>query len=129
MDNENIPQEFPVQENVSSGMNTFGVSAKALMKLPVPLFAVAAYLAMGFLWDWWHPGWLLFLGIPVYYGLVSMQGAADLRRKLLRFPIAPLCVLVYLMLGFFLHFWHPSWMIFLLIPAYYVIVGAVFPKA
>ena len=120
---ENNDAQHPVQENVSSGMN-----AKALMRLPVPLFVAAAYLAAGFLWNWWHPGWLLFLGIPVYYQLAAMAGVQDMRRKLQRFPVAVLCVLAYLILGFAFNIWHPSWMVFLLIPIYHVMVGAIFHK-
>ena len=125
MTNDNTEQitQYPVQENVSSGTNP-----KMLMRLPVPLFVVAAYLALGFLWDWWHPGWLLFLAIPVYYQLASMVGVADLRKKLNRFPIAPLCVLVYLILGFAFDVWHPAWMLFLLIPVYHCLVSAIFKK-
>jgi len=125
MDSDNTQQSapFPVQENVSSGSN-----AKTLMKLPIPLFVVAAYLAMGFLLDWWHPGWLIFLGIPVYYELAAMAAVTELRKKLNLFPIAPLCVLGYLLLGFFLDVWHPTWILFLIIPAYYILVGAIFKK-
>ena len=32
-----------------------------------PLLVVFAYLVTGFLLDNWHPGWLLFLTIPLYY--------------------------------------------------------------
>jgi len=124
MDNETTEQNaFPVQGDVSSRTDT-----KALMKLPVPLLAVAAYLAMGFLRGLWHPGWLIFLAIPVYYQLVSMAAATGMRKKLNRFPIAVLCVAAYLLLGFFCGLWHPGWMIFLLIPLYHCLVGAIFRK-
>jgi len=119
--NENT--QLPVQKNVSSGTNP-----KALFKLPILLFVVAAYLVMGFLWNWWHPGWLIFLAIPVYYQLVSMMEAASMRKKLNRFPIAVLCVLVFLLIGLFFGVWHPTWMVFLLIPLYHVMVSAVFKK-
>jgi len=125
MDNESTQQsvQYAVQENVSSGSN-----AKSLMKLPIPLFIVAAYLAMGFLWDGWHPGWLIFLAIPVYYQLASMALVSEIHKKLNRFPIAVLCVLVYLLFGFFLDVWHPTWILFLVIPAYYILVSAIFKK-
>ena len=38
-----------------------------------PVYAVVvtlAYLITGFLLDNWHPGWLLFLSIPIYYVLL-----------------------------------------------------------
>ncbi len=30
-----------------------------------PLVVVIAYLVMGFVWNLWHPGWIIFLTIPV----------------------------------------------------------------
>jgi len=123
MNEENQGVQYSVQENVSSG-----AGAKTLMRLPIPLFVVAAYLAMGFLWNWWHPGWLIFLAIPVYYQLAAMAGTAQMRKKLNTFPISVLCVLAYLLLGFFFDVWHPTWMIFLLIPLYHCLVSTVFKK-
>ena len=123
MSNDNTEQTagLPVQENVSAGTNP-----KVLMRLPVPLFVVAAYLLLGFLWNLWHPGWLLMFAVPVYYQLASMAATADLRKKLHRFPMAVLCVLAYLMLGFAFNVWHPTWMLFFLIPVYHCMVSAVF---
>jgi len=125
MDNENAEQntQRPLQEDVSAGL-----SPQALRRVPVPLFAVAVYLILGFRWNLWHPGWLLFLAIPVYYALVSMLTATSIRKKLHRFPVALLCVTAYLILGFTWDFWHPGWMIFLLIPIYHSLVNAIFPK-
>ena len=48
--------------------------------------------------------------VPVYPGLSS---------KLLKFPFPVVIVALYILLGFSLHLWHPMWMLFLLIPAYY----------
>ncbi len=31
------------------------------------LVVVIAYLVLGFTLDWWHPGWVLFLTIPIFY--------------------------------------------------------------
>ena len=42
-----------------------------------------------------------------------------LSNKMLKFPMPVLVVAVYIFLGFSVHLWHPTWLIFLLIPAYY----------
>ncbi len=42
-----------------------------------------------------------------------------LSTKLLKFPFPVFIVGLYLLFGFALHLWHPMWMLFLLIPAYY----------
>lgn len=36
-----------------------------------PIFAVIAFLIMGFVWGLWHPGWVVFLTIPAYYGVIN----------------------------------------------------------
>lgn len=47
---------------------------------------------------------------PLYPGL---------SKKLLLFPYPVLIVVIYILLGFALNLWHPAWLIFLSIPAYY----------
>lgn len=76
---------------------------------------VIAYLLMGFIGHWWHPGWLVFCSIPLYYAFIGGNG----RDWEGAFPV--LIVLIYLLLGFFGHWWHPGWLIFLLIPLYYLL--------
>jgi transcriptional regulator with XRE-family HTH domain len=41
------------------------------MRFPYPLLVTAIYLMLGFLGGWWHPGWIVFPTIPVYYSIVS----------------------------------------------------------
>jgi hypothetical protein len=64
---------------------------------------------LGFVFNLWHPGWLLFITIPLYY----MQPKNEAERWLN--PV--MITLIYLILGFFFHLWHPGWLIFLAIPA------------
>lgn len=47
---------------------------------------------------------------PLYPGL---------SKKLLLFPFPLLVTVIYIFQGFTLHIWHPTWLIFLTIPAYY----------
>ncbi len=37
----------------------------------VPSLCIAGYLLLGFLGGWWHPGWVIFFAVPVYYQTVS----------------------------------------------------------
>ncbi len=43
---------------------------KMLLTLPVYLYAVIIFLILGLLLNLWHPAWLIFLCIPLYYWLV-----------------------------------------------------------
>ncbi len=73
-----------------------------------PLLITALYLVLGFCFHLWHPGWLVFLTIPLHYVHFSS------RAEMLTNPIV--VTLIYLVLGFYFHLWHPGWLVFLAIP-------------
>lgn len=39
---------------------------------PYPVACAIIYLIMGFVFGWWHPGWVIFLTIPIYYWIVRI---------------------------------------------------------
>ena len=82
---------------------------------PFPILALLAFLCMGFIWDLWHPGWLVFLTVPIYYYIVNLIEARRVTFwKLLPYPM--FCTIIYLCLGIIWDLWHPGWLIFLTIP-------------
>jgi len=99
-------------------------NVKALYKMPVPIVITFLYLLSGFVFNFWHPGWMMFLLVPIYYQMVAVLSAKTLRQKLNRFPIAVACLFLYLFAGLAFNFWHPSWMLFLFIPIYYILANA-----
>jgi len=101
---------------------------RALWRVPVPLIVTAIYLLMGFCLHLWHPGWIIFYAIPSYYFCAAMHVVEGLRKKLFLFPITFVCLTVFFLLGFYGRLWHPAWVVFLLIPAYYSLVGTFFKK-
>ncbi len=88
---------------------------------PYPVVVTLVYLLIGFLFGLWHPGWLLFLTIPLYYTAISPKGGFDLNR----IPYPLLVSILYVVAGFAIRFWHPGWLIFLTIPLYYTLAGQV----
>lgn len=42
-----------------------------LRAFPYTLLVAIAFLCMGCIWGLWHPGWILFLTIPMYYAIVK----------------------------------------------------------
>jgi len=79
-------------------------------RFPYPVFIAFVYLFVGFVFSWWHPGWMLFLTIPLYY-------LPERERTPLRLLGNPVMItIIYLLLGFMCRWWHPGWLIFLLIP-------------
>ncbi len=95
------------------------------------LFPIAtlAYLVMGFVWDLWHPGWLIFVAAAVLSPLLSSINRPKLRPKKKSSHFGPavdwdrinaaFCAIVfllaipaYLVMGFLWNLWHPGWLIF-----------------
>ena len=88
-----------------------------LYSFPMPILIIIVYLIIGFKFGAWHPGWLLFLLIPIWYTLIA---AVD-KRNIYCFAYPILATLIYLCLGIFWNLWHPGWIIFLTIPLYYLV--------
>ena len=77
---------------------------------PNPVWVTAAYLVLGFVFHAWHPGWIIFLTVPLFY----LPDSDRTPVRLLGNPIV--ITIIYLLLGTVCHLWHPGWLIFLLIP-------------
>ncbi len=88
---------------------------------PYPALITMVYLVLGLCFSLWHPGWLLFLTIPLYYTAID----AVKKRNADHFAYPVLVVLVYLWLGCVWNLWHPYWILFLTIPLYYWIVAMI----
>lgn len=85
---------------------------------PFPVLVTIIFLLLGFLGGWWHPGWLVFISIPIYYAIVNhLDKQHDNPWRAFPYPLV--AAIVYLLLGFCGNWWHPGWLIFLTIPLYY----------
>ena len=83
---------------------------KERMAYPYPALVSFLYLVLGFVFHLWHPGWIIFLTIPLYY----LPKSESSPLKLLTNPV--MILIIYLLLGFQCHLWHPGWLIFFAIP-------------
>lgn len=80
------------------------------MRFPYPVLVTAAYLILGCVFGAWHPGWIIFLTVPLFY-------LPDSQRTPVRLLGNPVMItIIYLLLGTMCDLWHPGWLIFLLIP-------------
>ncbi len=104
----------------------------AMHRFPYPALVTIAYFFIGVLTGAWHPWWLLFLTIPLYYGIADgialkkkEEDAADEGKKrkhwMQKFPYPILVTGIYLVLGFVWGLWHPWWVLFATIPIYYAV--------
>lgn len=77
-----------------------------------PFLSLAIFFILGIQWNLWHPGWLVFLLIPLVPILLSLNSLNSLIGAL---PF--LFVIVFVLLGDIFDLWHPTWALFLFIPA------------
>ena len=55
------------------GYNWLGKSKpNTLQRFPFPIIIVAAYLLIGFIGNYWDPGWIILLTIPIYYTIAAL---------------------------------------------------------
>ncbi|MCH5199022.1 MAG: hypothetical protein J1E34_08980 [Oscillospiraceae bacterium] len=90
-----------------------------MLKLPYPLVVAAVYVILGMTFHIWHPMWLMFLTIPIYYHYAGACMAKSKKAYFLSLPVPEIIVLIYLIGGFFFFLWGTLWWVFLLIPTYY----------
>lgn len=88
-------------------------------KFPVAIIIVCVYILISVFFDLWHPGWLIFLLIPIWHTL--FEAIHKKNAHIFAYPVV--VSLIYLLLGFTISFWHPGWVLFLTIPLYYSFVS------
>lgn len=107
-----------VNGNDAAESSAHSVVVEVAKNVPIFLLTVLAYLLMGFLSDLWHPGWLVFFLIPIYYSFWEAVKKRDLQSV----PVAIIVTGVYLLLGCQWGLWHPYWALFFIIPVYHISV-------
>ena len=88
---------------------------------PYPVFVTLAYLVMGIVWHLWHPGWILFVTIPLYYPIANWAKGKRRHSFWKAFPYVIFVVCLFLLLGCIWNLWYIAWVLFLTIPIYYSI--------
>lgn len=87
--------------------------------IPFTTLICISYFVIGLLFNAWHPGWLLFLLIPIWYSFIS----AVKHKNANAFAYPVFVTLVYLCVGFLFGWWHPGWILYLTVPLYYSFVS------
>ncbi len=81
----------------------------------VAIFAAVAFFILGFVLGKWHPGWLVFLAIPLAATLLDISRRKDVSGSIIAIT-AVLATVAFFMLGTFLHIWHVAWLVYLIVP-------------
>lgn len=88
------------------------------------LITLGIYLWIGFEYSLWHPGWIVFLTVPVISTFVHAIKWKN--ANIFAYPV--LIFLGYLYFGFVEEIWHPTWLAFFTIPVYYFLAGKITEK-
>jgi len=81
-----------------------------------PILCTIVFLTLGFVWNLWNPGWMVFFLIPLVSTILYSRSINKV------FPIV--LGFIYLYIGLVYKVWHPTWIMFLLIPIFDIL----FPK-
>lgn len=66
-DADNTQKEVNIKADATSALDR---KASILTHLVFPVLCIIIYIFLGVAGGFWHPGWMIFLGIPLYYALV-----------------------------------------------------------
>lgn len=88
----------------------------------MPFISLMIFFFLGFYQDMWHPGWLVFLSIPISAILFQTR----LKEGII--ALMPfLSVIAFLVLGWGFNLWHPGWLVFLMIPIAAILLNTKYP--
>lgn len=115
------------KSDVHIGGNGVFVNGEKVRSVEIPLgvLAIIIYIVIGFCFDLWHPGWLLFILIPIISSLVDAVCKRD--ASLFQYPVFAFGIFLYA--GIVHTLWHPAWVIFLTIPIFYFLTGSMKDRA
>ena len=106
--------ENDTNESISKSYNKNEKLVIILTSALPSLIIVILYLTISSIWDLWHPGWILFLFIPI----ISSIGKVIVDKDPSKFAYPVLVTACYLFFSFKYGIFHPLWVIFLTIPVY-----------
>ena len=112
-------------KSLISKANDFGIYpelARSLAKFPFFLVVTVLYVVLCFVTKLWHPLWIMFLALPIYYQFALACKGGNKKVFMLLLPIPEIIVTVFLILGFAFDIWKYAWILFLILPIYYWIV-------
>lgn len=109
-------------KSLLSKANDFGIypaAAKKLLIFPFPIIIVFVYLLLSLTLKIWHPLWIIFLTIPIYYRFAVACKANNKKVFALLLPVPEMVVIIFLLTGILTGMWGYASIMFLIIPLYY----------
>lgn len=95
-------------------------SLKQLGIFPIGTFSVILFLILGFAFELWHPGWVIFLAVPFMYTMWrnAFNKNKDSRMAGWRLLPFPVIVIIAFFVLIVVYDWQWAWLLFLTIPVW-----------
>ena len=107
---EKIVSELGLHQKHSSTTKSHG--GEKLIALS-PFISLIIFFVLGITKNLWHPGWMVFLLIPVTAIIVELFG----KDNYVLTALSPfISFIIFMLLGSKYNLWHPGWLIFFIIP-------------
>lgn len=116
------PEELPSVPKIQNPVKRHSLykdRARRLLKFPFALIVLAVYVVLNLIIHMWHPLWIMFLFLPIYYHYVGACYTKTKKGYLFALPIPEIVLLAYLVLSFATGLWGAMAVLFLTIPIYY----------
>lgn len=92
----------------------------SLVHAILPLCSIIAYLIIGFSFEkGWAVGWIILFASPIIE--LFIKAVKTKNPSAFAYPL--LTISAYILVGMLCHIWHPTWIVFLTIPLYYIIAN------
>lgn len=126
----NKQNSFPQEEGNGNKKKSplFPKLSKALLIFPLPILVILIYILSGFIYNTWHPLWIIFLAIPAYYHFAIALRAKSVKGLLLGLPVPEVALILFLVLGVTVNAWKFAWVLFILAGLYYWLIAAYVKK-
>lgn len=111
----------PNNEKKEKAEPIYGELGKTLFKFPFVFILAGIYVVFNLITSksLWHPTWLMFLLLPIYYHYAGACFAKTKKGYLFALPIPEIIIMIYLVLGFACGLWAKGAILFIIIPIYY----------
>ena len=118
-----------IEEPVVEDKKTQEKNPFTMLIASYPIAVVIFYLLAGSIFKLWDIAWLMFLTIPLVPVLCKASGngqysAEKTFSRFLTMYYPGVLATLYVNLGVIFGWWHPTWIIFLTIPLFYIFKGA-----
>ena len=98
-------------------LNKKQLAIRSIYDGSIALITLIMYFVWSFVWNGWEVSWTLWVIMPFFMSFIEVY----FYKRISKLNVPCLVTAVYLFLGMMYGLWHPYWIMFLIIPVFYII--------